>query len=92
MMHSPGAFLYAEVPMPFEEWATIAARYDTPMACAMLRALMPYCDVCRIVGRCRRERRIYSGLMDCFRNHVSPIDWFDSHHRRGTMDRGGHEA
>lgn len=91
MMHPPGAFLYAEVPMPYEEWATIAARYDTPIACAMLRALASYVDVARIVGRCRRERRIYSGLMDCFRNRVSPMDWLDGHHR-GAMDRGRHEA
>ena len=58
-----------------------ALRYDTAMSRAMLRALgreVPRvrpapCPVVR-VGHEAREARKYRGLMQCFRNHGSPMD------------------
>ncbi len=52
------------------EIATIAVRYDTAMSCAMLRALADL-GVRVTPPRCTRA---YDHLMECFRNHGSPMD------------------
>ncbi len=66
-----------------DELLRIARRYDTVMSLAMLRALGHVGGPrghARGDGRgtCRRaaaERAKYSGVAQCFRNRISPLDW-----------------
>ena len=61
------------------ELLKIARRYDTQPAHAMLRALgyepspWPTRRRRRRKGRRPRDRR-YDGMLECFRNHGSPMD------------------
>lgn len=61
------------------ELLRIARRYDTQLAHAMLRALgyepSPWQAPKRRRRKERRPRdRRYAGMLECFRNHGSPMD------------------
>lgn len=57
--------------MSLDEMATIAARYDTVMAWAMLRTLA---EMGVVVATPSRASHAYDHLRWCFRNHGSPMD------------------
>lgn len=59
--------------MSLDEMATIAARYDTSMAWAMLRALA---DMGIVIATPRTASHAYDHLRWCFANHGSPMDAF----------------
>ena len=68
---SRGRTAYGGTMTSLETMARIAARYDTAMSWAMLRALSE-----AGVSACapRTRRHAYDHLVWCFRNHGSPMD------------------
>ncbi len=57
--------------MTLQQMAAIAARYDTTMSWAMLRALLARGVSVRLPSRRRHQ---YEHMLWCFENHGSPMD------------------